>query len=93
MLKTNNAQIPAKNAVRVTANPVQVTFMAVFNHDAPRVVKRAGFVDDSRRFKALPTVSEWSDFNNRHHQSVCFFGEARLPVHVNIARQHYAKAS
>jgi len=46
MLKTNNAQIPAKNAVRVTANPVQVTFMAVFNHSALGVVKRAGFVDE-----------------------------------------------
>jgi hypothetical protein len=42
---------------------------------------------------AQPAVSVWSDFDNRHHQSGLLFGEARLPVHVNIARRNYAQAS
>ena len=31
-----------------------------------------------------------ADFDNRHHQSVCVSGEARLPVHVNVANEGYA---
>ena len=34
------------------------------------------------RFKALPAVSEWSDFDNRH--GLCVFSQATVYVHLIV---------